>query len=219
MTYHLTFDLSFTQNAYPGRYFAFEGIDGSGKTTQVQKIAQYLETQGKKVVITKEPTESIVGMLIKKVIHGDITMPPMSLQYLFAADRGLHLQDVIIPSLKEGKVILSDRSFWSAVAYGIADIGLQENEKERLLVAYNVLSIYGGYVVPDKTFVINVPSEVAMQRVVDRKKEQTMYEKTATLSKVQQEYVWMAKKFGEYLKLIDGTESVENVFQQIVSSI
>lgn len=219
MRYHIQFDLEFIQNTYSGKYFAFEGIDGSGKTTQVHNLAKYFHSQNKEVVITKEPTNNIIGQLIKQVIHQEVSMPSMSLQHLFAADRALHLRDDVIPALQLGKVVISDRSLWSAVAYGIADLNLSENEKERELLVHNVLAMYGGYLIPDKTYVIAVPAQTALDRIIQRGEEKTLYEKTEILSRVEKEYEWMAGKFSEVLKIVDGTKSVENVFQQIVASI
>jgi dTMP kinase len=219
MKYNINFDLDLIQNTYPGKYYALEGIDGSGKTTQVEKLAEFIQKDNKKILITKEPTEGEIGNLIKKVVTKEIILPAMSLQYLFSADRAVHLHEVVIPALKEGKIVISDRSLWSAVAYGIADLNLQENEKERLLIAYNVLAMYGGYLVPDKTFIIDVPFNIAIERVKERKKEITIYENEEKLSKVQKEYEWMAQKFKDILLIIDGAQSIENVFSQIRSNL
>lgn len=220
MNYHLSFDFSFTENIFSGKYFALEGIDGSGKTTQAEKLVAYLRGLGKNVLLTKEPTASEIGMLIKKILHQQIPIPPMSLQYLFAADRGVHMETEVIPALKKGTVVISDRSFWSSAAYGIADVissqALTRQDKERLLTAYNILSTYHGFLVPDKTFVISLSAPVAMQRIQNRHSEQTLYEQQEKLRKVQEEYVWLAEKFPEYLTLIDGTKSVEEVFSEIV---
>lgn len=219
MQYHIQFDLQLVTNTYSGKYFAFEGIDGSGKTTQVQKLAEYFKQQGKELLITKEPTHNIVGELIHKVIYKEISMPSMALQHLFAADRSLHLEEEVIPALKSGKVVISDRSLWSAVAYGISDLNLQDNEKERLLVAHNVLALYGGYLIPDKTFVIDVAYTTAIERVEKRGEGQTLYEKAEILSRVQKEYEWLANKFSDVLKIIDGTKDIENVYNAIIKNI
>jgi dTMP kinase len=221
MQHHISFDLQFTTNTYPGRYYAVEGIDGSGKTTQVQKLAEYFEAQGKEVFITKEPTNGIIGNLIHQVLSEKIAMPAVSLQYLFCADRGVHLEQTIIPALKEGKVILSDRSLWSAVAYGIADLGLSQNEKERILVAYNLLSMYGGFLIPDKTILLKVPVETALERVDTRGQELTIYEKKEKLEKIEKEYEWLAGKFGECITMVDGDheKTVEEVFALVVGSL
>ncbi len=219
MKYNINFDLELVQNQFQGKYYALEGIDGSGKSTQVEKLAKFFQKENKKVLLTKEPTEGEIGQLIKRVVTKEIKLPATALQYLFSADRAVHLQDVVIPALKEGKIVISDRSLWSAVAYGITDLNLQENEKERLLIAYNVLAMYGGYLVPDKTFVIDVPFKIAMERVKERKKEITIYENEDKLSKVQKEYEWMTQKFNEILVIVDGTQSIENVFSQITSNL
>lgn len=219
MIYRISFDLQVVTNSFSGKYYSFEGIDGSGKTTQVHKLANYFISQGKEVVITKEPTHNIVGELIHKVIYKEITMPSMALQHLFAADRALHLEEEVIPALKSGKIVISDRSLWSAVAYGISDLHLKDNEKERLLVAHNVLALYGGYLIPDKTFVIDVPSTIAIDRVKKRGEENTLYEKTEILSRVQKEYVWLSHKFEEFVKIIDGTQSIEDVYNTIIKNI
>jgi len=239
MVYHLSFDLAFTQNTFPGRYFALEGIDGSGKTTQAEKLGAYFKNQGKDVLITKEPSNSTIGLLIKEILHKKMKIPPISLQYLFAADRGVHLEAEVIPALKKGIIVISDRSFWSAAAYGIADFSsiipvipsehervegsrqdnkdIRDINKYRLLVAYNILSFYHGFLVPDKTYVISVPAEVAIQRIDSRHTEQTLYEHQGKLNKVQKEYTWLAGEFSEYLTLVDGTKSVEEVHAQIVN--
>ncbi len=219
MQYHIQFDLQLVTNNFPGKYYAFEGIDGSGKTTQVQKLAEYFRKQGKEVLITKEPTHNVVGELIHKVIYKEIAMPSMALQHLFAADRSVHLETEVIPALKKGTIVISDRSLWSAVAYGISDLNLKDNEKERLLVAHNVLALYGGYLIPDKTFVIDVPYTTAIDRVEKRGEGQTLYEKAEILSRVQKEYEWLANKFPEILKIINGVQNVEEVFTEVVSSI
>lgn len=217
--FHIQFDLQLVANTYSGKYYAFEGIDGSGKTTQVHQLAAYFKQQGKEVLITKEPTQNVVGELIHKVIYKKISMPSMALQHLFAADRSLHLETEVIPALKKGTIVISDRSLWSAVAYGISDLNLADNEKERLLVAHNVLALYGGYIIPDKTFVIDVPYTTAIDRVEKRGEGKTLYEKAAILSRVQKEYEWLANKFSDVLKIIDGTQNIETVYNAIIKNI
>ncbi len=221
MTYHLTFDLSFTNNIYPGKYYAVEGIDGSGKTTQVTKLAEYFQKQGKEVLVTKEPTNGIIGKLIHQVLSEKISMSPISLQYLFCADRGVHLEETITPALKEGKVVLSDRSLWSAIAYGIADQQLPANEKERILVAYNLLSMYGGFLIPDKTVLLKVPVDTAIKRVDTRGQALTIYETAEKLQRIEKEYEWLAGKFPDYLTIVDGDhqKTKEEVHKIIVNTL
>jgi len=221
MNFHLQFDLKFTKNEYEGKYYAIEGIDGSGKTTQVQKLEQYFINQGRKIFITKEPTSGFIGDLIHRVLDKKITLPFISLQYLFCADRAVHLEKKVIPALKEGKIVLSDRSLWSSVAYGITDLGLKINEKQRLLMAYNLLSMYGGFLIPDKTFFLKVPADVAMRRMDMRQKELTIYERTEKLKKIEKEYEWLAKQFNEFIVIIEGNnhKTIEEVHKTVIGGL
>ena len=221
MRYHLAFDLQFTTNTYSGKYYAIEGIDGSGKTTQVQYLADHFIKQGKKVFITKEPTDEVIGSLIHQVLQQKIEIPAISLQYLFCADRAVHLQKEVIPALKDGKIVLSDRSLWSSVAYGITDLSLEIHEKERLLMAYNLLAMYGGFLIPDKTFFLEIPAEIAMQRMDARNKEKTIYEKTEKLKKIEKEYEWLAREFGDFITIIEGNKNftIEEVHKEILRKI
>lgn len=221
MKYHLEFDLSFTRTTYPGKYFAFEGIDGSGKSTQANLLAEYFESQGKKVLRTKEPTDGEIGQLIRKVLNKEIEMPAISLQYLFCADRAVHLQNVVIPALKEGMIVISDRSLWSAIAYGLVDQGVPENEKEHLLVSQNVMSMYGGFLIPDKTFLLDVPFEEAEERIETRGEQASIYDKSEKLKKIRGEYLWLAEKFPDALTLVQGDHDhkPEEVHELVVGSI
>lgn len=205
INYHIEFDLSLKKNTSSGRYIAIEGIDGSGKTTQSKLLVEYFEKQGREVLLTKEPTNGEVAQLIYKVLHKEIMVPAISLQYLFCADRAIHLQDVVEPALKEGKVVISDRSLWSAVAYGITDQNIPENEKERILVAYNaVMSLYGGFLIPDKTILLDIPFEVSIQRTLDRDTNQSIYDGSEKLKRILKEYKWLSQKFPEVITRVEG---------------
>src|SRR5882762_6892913 len=220
MKYHLQFDLQFTTNTYPGKYYAIEGIDGSGKTTQVYKLAEYFTAKGKEVFITKEPTDGVIGALIHQVLDKKIQLPFISLQYLFCADRAVHLEKEVIPALQAGKVVLSDRSLWSSVAYGITDLQLDIHEKERLLMAYNLLSLYGGFLIPDKTFFLKVPADVAMQRM-DQRKALSIYEKKEKLQKIEKEYEWLAEQFKGFITMIEGNHhlTIDEVNDNIIKKL
>lgn len=204
MKYHLQFDLSFTRNTYKGKYYSFEGIDGSGKSTQATFLEEYFRKLGKDVLRTKEPTDGAIGILIRKVLNGEVVIPPLSLQYLFCADRAVHIEEVVIPALKEGKIVISDRSLWSAITYGLVDQGVPEDQKEHLLVSQNVMSMYGGFLIPDTTFLLDVPFEEAKERIDERGEKISIYDKSDKLKKIRQEYLWLAEKFPEAFTIVQG---------------
>ena len=181
MKYHISFDLELRKNPYKGLYIAVEGIDGSGKTTQVEKLSKYFESKGKVVVKTREPRkEGVIGDLVHQVLTGERKMSARALQYLFSTDRVLHHEEVIEPSLREGKIVISDRCFWSAVVYGILDKSEEYgfDTVSQILIAHSILSMYHQFIIPDLAFYLDVSLETALQRI-EKKHENSpkeMYE-------------------------------------------
>lgn len=220
MSYHVEFDVDLKRNAYSGRLIVLEGIDGSGKTTQVHSVVDALNKKGIKAVFTKEPTNSVVGVLLKDVLSGKLKLPPVSFQYLFAADRAVH-QEEIIKYLKKGITVVSDRYLWSALIYGMLDIDAldNKNDKERLMIAYSILSMYHRFLVPDFTFYLGVSTKVAMRRIAQKTQKIEIYEKEEKIEKLRKGYDWLAKKFNKEIAVIDGGRPVGVVTEEIISKI
>ncbi|MDD5047666.1 MAG: dTMP kinase, partial [Methanoregulaceae archaeon] len=106
-------------NPYKGKFIVFEGLDGSGQSTQVKLLADFLKNKNIKVLATKEPTlDSAAGRLIRKALDKKTKILPKKFQELYAQDRKEHLNKVIIPNLEKGKTVISDRYFFSSFAYG-----------------------------------------------------------------------------------------------------
>jgi len=103
---------------YEGLFIAFEGLDGSGSSTQVDLLAKNLRNASKTVFTTKEPTNNLVGGLIRGVLTKHWTIPAEGFQLLYAADRSHHLASEIIPALEKGNIIISDRYAFSSIAFG-----------------------------------------------------------------------------------------------------
>src|SRR3990167_9082870 len=157
MKYHVEFDIELRKNPYKGKYFAVEGIDGCGKTTQVEIIKNYLLEKGKSVVVTSEPRKegSVVGRLIHEILQSRIKVPSQSLQYLYTAERIINHKDVVEPSLKAGKAVLSHRCLWSNVPYGLLDRGVTNYDSpdtKLIQVTQGLMSMYHQFIVPDTTF-------------------------------------------------------------------
>ena len=223
MKYHVSFDIDFRRNPYKGLYIAFEGIDGSGKTTQAKILKKYLEEKNKNVVLTKEPTqEPPIGSIVHDFLKGKIKLPAVSIQYLFAADREIQQKELIEPTLQKGDVVISDRCFWSSVAYGILDKKKDFSKlgnAEILLVSESILSMYHQFIVPDVTFYIRVSADVAISRISKMKKKQEYYETAEKLKNIKAGYDWLAKKFPKEIVIIDGEQSVEKVSAQILEHV
>lgn len=218
MNYDIKFNTDFRRNHYKGKFIVIEGIDGSGKTTQAKRLVSYLEKKGIKSIYTKEPTDEVTGKLIRRILSGELSVPAVSLQYLFAADRGVH-QVSILEYLKKGLTVVSDRYFWSSAVYGMVDreISTNEGDKERLLVILSILSIYHKFIVPDNTFYLRISTEEAVKRRIDKKeKELEIYEKDSKLEKIRLGYDWLSKKFAKEITVVDGEKKVEEVTEDII---
>lgn len=222
MTYNVNFDIDLKKNSYKGLYIALEGIDGSGKTTQVEKIAEYFKGQGRDVVKTHEPRrDTVVGKLVHEILQSEINVPAVSLQYLFAADRAIHQEEIVVPALNAGKVVISDRSFWSSIPYGLLDkfeSGRDENA-DQLLVSLSILSMYHGFITPDFTFYLHALTKTAADRLSHLDKAPSIYEKSEKLEKLYTGYEFLLEKFPKSLIKINGEQDTEKVTEEILEIV
>lgn len=223
----VAFDLELRKNSYSGQYVALEGIDGSGKTTQVEKIASHFRDKGKEVVLTHEPRkDSLIGKLIHDSLQEKTKIPSVALQYLFSADRAVHHETIVIPALKSGKVVISDRCFWSAIPYGILDKEIDEgstkydfSQAHILLASQSILSFYHQFIVPDVTVYLSISVDEAMRRLSTMDKKFEIYEKKENLTKICEGYDWLISEFPEHIKKIDAERPVEEVTEGILKQV
>lgn len=193
------------KNTNPGKFIVFEGPDGSGQSTQSSLLKDFLTKKGYEVVLTKEPTvDSEAGKKIKKILEKEIEADSEELQQLFVQDRKEHLENLIIPSLKEGKFVISDRYSFSTFCFG-ASAGL---DMEKLI------EMNKGFMLPDLTFILNVRPEVCVARITKRGTKKTLFEVKERLERVMENYKKMPSRF-ENVKIIDGEKSIEEISEEI----
>lgn len=219
--YHISIDTDLKRNPYPGFYIALEGIDGSGKTAQIPRLKKYFEKQGREVVTTREPLKKsgLIADINQRLLLGEIDVPKEAFQYLFTVDRVLNHHENVIPALKAGKVVISDRCFWSAIPYGIWEMGQQyEFEQAKIiLVAQGILAMQLQFIVPDITFYLEITTDVAMERLPQKIGEaKEIYEEKHILDKVIEGYKWLLKEFPNELTVIDAKKSIEEVTKSMV---
>lgn len=223
MKYNVNFDIDLRRNPYKGIYIALEGADGAGKTTQVKKLAKYFESQGKEVVLVREPRKKgLVGDIVQKVLTGKTKIPSQALQYLFSTDRVIHHAEVIEPALKAGKVVITDRCFWSAVVYGIldkAESGYKVSEGDQLLISQSILSMYHQFIVPDHTFYLQISLKESMDRLDKKEDAIEIYEDEAKIKRIIKGYEWIIERFPKEFTTVNGQQDPKKVTEEMIAKL
>lgn len=187
---------------------SFEGLDGSGKSTQVERLRAALEAEGREVVTAREPGGTVLGERIRDlVLHGD-EMRPWAEALLYAAARAELVAEVVQPALARGADVLLDRYLDSSVAYqGVGrGLGLEE------VLEVNLLAVSG--LLPDRTFVLAVDPGTSLGRVGARpdrieRAEAAFHERVAAA------YEHLATLFPERVVLLDGTLTADAIAERI----
>jgi dTMP kinase len=189
-------------------FVTFEGIDGSGKSTQARLLAEALEAEGREVVLTREPGGTEVGERVREVLLHGGTIAPWAEAALFAAARAQLADEVVRPALARGAAVVCDRFLDSSLAYqGIArGLGLDAVlELNRIVL---------GGLLPDRTFLLLLPPADAARRAT-APPDRIEREGTAFLERVDQAYREVAELFPERIVTVDGTLAPEAVALQI----
>lgn len=186
-----------------GVFIAFEGIDGAGLTTQALLLEKYLREKGYRVVLTKEPTDGLLGGIIKAALRGEWKTDPATLQLLFAADRSHHVRHCILPALSEGKIVVCDRYVLSSLAYGSVDLDYEW-----------LLEINKVFPVPDITFILDLEPKIALERIRVSRFSYELFENSFKLNAVRENYLRLANKYDNSV-IIDASKSIEEVHSTV----
>jgi dTMP kinase len=178
---------------HPGLFIAFEGLDGSGSQHYASALARLMSEEGYRVTSTGEPTNSVIGGLIRSRQAGEWNIAPETLQLLFTADRAEHLRTKILPGLESGKIVVCDRYILSALAYNVILIN-----DPAWLKALNTR-----FIQPDLTFLIKVDPKICVRRMKEEQFELNLHNEEQRLRLVWQEYEKLAKEKDSII-VIDG---------------
>ncbi|ASI99819.1 dTMP kinase [Thermococcus celer] len=199
-----------------GAFIVMEGIDGAGKSTQARLLAKWFEDKGYEVILTKEPTDTAFGKLIRRLVltggkEGIIDGSRISHEaeaLLFAADRAEHVAKLIKPSLEAGKIVISDRYFYSSLAYQWAR-GLDLE----WLIDLNRFAVR-----PDIVILLDLPVKESMKRINGRSIK-SEFDKIAELQRrVRENYLKLAERFPE-MRIVNALASVEDIHNDIVALV
>lgn len=196
-----------------GLWIAFEGNDGSGKSTQIFRVADYLRILGIDAVTTREPggnpySEKLRGM----IFDPEIAQDPITQLYLFAGARRRNILKTVLPAVNEGKIVLSDRSQGSTFAYQHFQFGLPWE-----MVSYiNSFATQG--VRPDYTFLLDVDEEIGRERTRQAKGSEMNHFDQADLARLirrRNGYLQLARKLDNWI-IIDANQNEDKVFADII---
>ncbi len=202
-----------------GRLISFEGSEGSGKSTQIARLAEHFQKAGREVISTREPGGTEIGEQIRNIIvhnsKGDEMCPETEL-LLFTAARAQLVREVIVPALKRGTIVLSDRYLDSSTVYQ----GIGRNLAADPVAQINHFAV--GNVMPDLTIVIDVPTEVSLARLKQRASDlpdRMERENVDFYTKIREGYLVLAKGMPERFVVIDGTKTQDAIEKKIWAEV
>ena len=196
-----------------GLFITFEGADGCGKTTQIRLLDEYLRAKGKTTILTREPGAKGLGVKLREILlnyEGEVS--PNCESFLFLADRAQHVDCIIKPALKEGKIVLCDRHTDSTAAYQGYGRGINLDEIKKL----NEIAVSG--LKPDLTIVFDIDIETSLSRV-GNEKDRMEAAGIDFFNRVRNGYLEIAKQEPDRVKIINASDTIDNIHKKVVELV
>ena len=204
-------------------FITLEGVEGSGKSTVRDRLADWLKTKGLELVLTREPGSSSLGRKLRAILldMDSVGLSEQSELFLYLADRAQHVREVLEPALAAGKIILCDRYADSTLAYQGYGRGVDLDA----LTLVNNLAIKGLW--PDLTLLFDLDASVGLGRARKRNQEEDIEQSEGRFEaeeldfhqRIRQGYLDLAKKYSYRYRLIDASLSPNKVFEQAQNHI
>jgi dTMP kinase len=193
-------------------FITFEGVEGSGKSTQAELLRSFLLKRGHEVALTREPGWGALGRLIRKMLleEKDLDLDPLAELYLFCADRTQHVRDFVKPMLREGYIIICDRFTDSTIAYqGYGrrlDLELVEKVSKKAALDLK----------PELTILLNLPVKLGLSRLEKRSGKTKMDEEPMEFhERVRHGYIFIAQKEPKRVKVVNAARDVDEIQEEI----
>ena len=197
-------------------FISFEGGEGSGKTTQAVKLAQYLKDSGFCVTLTREPGGTALGVTLRNVLQGlSAEITPQAELLLYAADRAQHVKEVIEPALKAEKIVICDRYCDASLAYQGAGRGLDLALIQRI----NDWATCG--ILPQLTILLDIKPEIGLGRIISQQKPLDRLEREAAgfHRRVREGYLKLAAQQPERFRVIPADKDISTVSNYILKAV
>jgi len=199
-----------------GRFLAFEGIDGSGKSTQLQLLLNRLTERGIRCQGTREPSDGPIGAMIRQIMTGRMTADNRVIAGLFAADRLDHVlnrRDGILEQVQNGVTVVTDRYYFSSYAYHSVDVDMG------WVIDSNRLS--AELLRPDATIFLDVPVRRALERIGQNRSHTELFEKEDRLTATREKYLEAFERLRdrETVAVIDAGGDVETVAERVWAAV
>ena len=206
-----------------GRLISFEGLDGAGKTTQMDLLEKWLEAQHILYVRTREPGGTPLGIEIRQLLlnRPELAITPLAEAFLFQADRAQHFAEIVLPALAEGKLVITDRCFDASIAYqGHArGVGIE------LVARLSIIATQGH--IPNLTILLDLdPSQVHTRTDTGNdqsgfREGQTRFDKEAEQfhRRVREAFLTLARLYPERIKVLDASRPPQQIHEEIIALV
>ena len=199
-----------------GRFITIEGTDGGGKSTQIEKLVEYLKSMGREVVVTREPGGTNISEKLREILLDakNSEMTDITEALLYAASRAQHVEEKILPAVKEGKIVICDRFLDSSIVYQGYARGL-DIEMIKTINSFALSKIK-----PDITLFFDIRPEIGILRKknmhdLDRMEQ----EKIDFHNKVYNGYKALLNENPERIKRIDAEKTIDEVYRQVIDAV
>jgi dTMP kinase len=197
-----------------GLFITFEGPDGSGKTTQIERLKSFIQSKGYDAILTREPGGTAIGEKLREIVldRNNMEMDYMTEALIYAAARAQHVAQVIMPALEAGRAVICDRFMDSSIVY--QGYGRKLGDCVRIINEYAVRGCF-----PDITFLLKVDPEVGKGRIKADDQDRLELEKLDYHRAVFQAYEELEKKYPERIIGIDAGRSINEISREIQAHI
>jgi dTMP kinase len=206
-----------------GRLISFEGLDGAGKTTQMELLEQWLNARHVSYVRTREPGGTALGIEIRHLLlnRPELAITPLAEAFLFQADRAQHFTNVVLPALEAGKLVMTDRCFDASIAYQ----GHARGVGVELVTRLSMIATQGH--IPDLTILLDLdPSQVrtrtdVVNDISGLREEQTRFDAEAEQfhQRVREAFLMLARLYPERIKVLDASRSPQLIHEEIIALV